>query len=317
MTSFTDIFNSSFFVCLGMIVLFCALLFLYFESKMREQNHKFTSMLSLISSMAEELNYIKAYSMNTMAQNGGQPIVQKVPFTNNMNNINDYDNLIKVSDGEDTDNDSSQSESDSESDVESSDSDSESESESDSQKNKNIKHLKLTSTINQQNDSIVITENVDNIEILDMDGLEEEESCSEEDDMEDLDDSGDDSGDEEDEDTNDIPKLDLSNLEETDISENNMEELVFSSIVKEDPDPDQDQDQEPEVISEKITELKENDMEDLKKINIFHLEEVDGFLDYKKCSVSKLKSLVVEKGLVADATRLKKNELLKLLGVSE
>jgi hypothetical protein len=36
--------------------------------------------------------------------------------------------------------------------------------------------------------------------------------------------------------------------------------------------------------------------------------------DYKKMSLNKLRDLVCEKGLVKDASKLKKNELLKLLG---
>jgi hypothetical protein len=36
-------------------------------------------------------------------------------------------------------------------------------------------------------------------------------------------------------------------------------------------------------------------------------------MDYKKLSLNKLKSIVVEKGLVADSSKLKKHELLKLL----
>ena len=37
--------------------------------------------------------------------------------------------------------------------------------------------------------------------------------------------------------------------------------------------------------------------------------------DYKKMSLSKLKEVIVEKGIVADASKLKKNDILKLLGV--
>lgn len=43
--------------------------------------------------------------------------------------------------------------------------------------------------------------------------------------------------------------------------------------------------------------------------------ESEDSVDYKKLSLQKLKSVVVEKGLVADASKLKKHELLKLLGI--
>ena len=51
--------NSMLFIILGIFVLAIALLVVYIESKSREQNHKIGSMLSLVSSLAEELNSIK------------------------------------------------------------------------------------------------------------------------------------------------------------------------------------------------------------------------------------------------------------------
>jgi hypothetical protein len=49
-----------------------------------------------------------------------------------------------------------------------------------------------------------------------------------------------------------------------------------------------------------------------------HLEEMDDVhlhkTEYKKMSLNKLRELVVNKGLVVDSSKLKKNELLKLLG---
>ena len=59
MASLIDIFNPSFFIFLGILVLVAALLVVYFESKMREQNHKIASMLQLVSCMADEMNTIK------------------------------------------------------------------------------------------------------------------------------------------------------------------------------------------------------------------------------------------------------------------
>ena len=53
---------------------------------------------------------------------------------------------------------------------------------------------------------------------------------------------------------------------------------------------------------------------ELKTINI-NLEEHTDSLDYKKLPLPKLRSIVSEKGLSTDSNKLKKNELLKLLGV--
>ena len=60
MASFTDLLNPSFLMFLGILVLVVALLVVYFESKMREQNHKISSMVSLVSAMAEELGVVKS-----------------------------------------------------------------------------------------------------------------------------------------------------------------------------------------------------------------------------------------------------------------
>ena len=59
MPSLTDLLNPTFFLLLAILLLCSALTFVYFESKMREQNHKINSMLSLISTLAEDMNGVK------------------------------------------------------------------------------------------------------------------------------------------------------------------------------------------------------------------------------------------------------------------
>jgi hypothetical protein len=53
---------------------------------------------------------------------------------------------------------------------------------------------------------------------------------------------------------------------------------------------------------------------DLKTISITDLEDTNKKTDYKKMSITKLREIAVEKGIVSDASKLKKNDLLKLLG---
>jgi len=63
-----------------------------------------------------------------------------------------------------------------------------------------------------------------------------------------------------------------------------------------------------------IEEDNENENEDdNNNENTKSVKNVDVVLDYKKASLNKLKSLVVERGLVKDASKLKKSELLKML----
>ena len=54
---------------------------------------------------------------------------------------------------------------------------------------------------------------------------------------------------------------------------------------------------------------------DLKSISLEESSTNEFVLDYKKLPLLKLRNIVVEKGIVSDSSRLKKNELLKLLGV--
>ena len=97
-------------------------------------------------------------------------------------------------------------------------------------------------------------------------------------------------------------EVSLEDLDEMDeLSAANLEDLDDSSI-----------------SSVSIKEEKNDNIKsmDLKSINIT-LEETkpEQPLDYKKMASPKLRSIVAEKGLSSDSSKLKKNELLKLLGV--
>ena len=76
-------------LCLGMIVVVAALLVVYFESRLREQNHRLKTMLSLITTLAEDTNSLKHKQVKS--------------FYNNEISLDDE--RIEVSDGEDEDED--------------------------------------------------------------------------------------------------------------------------------------------------------------------------------------------------------------------
>ena len=262
MASLTDLFNPTFLMFLGILVLVVALLVVYFESKFREQNHKISAMLSLVSSLAEEVNgtkmIIHQLTMNPQTQ-------QQVPFFQNKEYnletkiVQNDNNLIAVSDDED-------SESDDDSYVDSDDeSVSDEDSDSDEEQPKNIKVFRLN-----------ISEDLNQI-----DGLDEEVNSVLED-------------------------LDEASLDEASLEEASLEEFDDNSSTS----------------SESIKETENNDVKkidnfmDLKSINIT-LEETktEQSVDYKKMALPKLRSVVAEKGLSSDSSKLKKNELLKLLGI--
>jgi hypothetical protein len=101
MASLNDIFHPPFLITLGIVILLIAACVAYFESKLRDQNHKIASMLSLVSSLAEEINFAK-HSLNniTMIVGGG-----KNTHSNNLISGLEANSLIQVSDGDDTDDD--------------------------------------------------------------------------------------------------------------------------------------------------------------------------------------------------------------------
>ena len=256
MPSLTDLFNPTFLMFLGILVLVVALLVVYFETKFREQNHKISSMLSLVSSLAEEVNgskmFIHQLTMNHQQQN--QQFFQQQQPANLEKRVFQNDNLILVSDDEE--------------DSESDDSDSDAASE-----------VSIDESVDDDDDdsdnSVIDIGNSNDVKVLKLNINEhKDDSSASGDDLDEMD--------------------DLEDLDE-------MDNLDDSS-----------------TSSESIKEEKNDNIKsmDLKSINIT-LEETkpEQPLDYKKMAIPKLRSIVTEKGLSSDSSKLKKNELLKLLGV--
>ena len=259
----TDLFNPTFLMFLGILLLAVALLVVYFESKFREQNHKISSMLSLVSSLAEEVNgtkmIIHQLAMNPQMQQQAQ-FFQNNNSTLERANYQNNNDLIAVSDDEDSDDESkSYVDSDDEDSV-SDDAASEvsdSESESDEKPNTDVKVFRLN-----------ISEDLNKI----------------------------------DEDSNSL-------------SENSVAESLDEASLEDLDDLDDNISTNSDSIQETDVKKIDNFM-DLKSINIT-LEETktEQSVDYKKMALPKLRSVVSEKGLSSDSSKLKKNELLKLLGV--
>jgi hypothetical protein len=256
MASLTDLFNPTFLMFLGILVLVVALLVVYFETKFREQNHKISSMLSLVSSLAEEVNGSKMFihQLTMSNQQYSQPQNQKQQQSNLEKRIVQNDNLILVSDDEE-DSESS--------DEDNSDSDAASE-------------VSIDESVDDDSD-LELGDHSNNVKVLKLNISEQKDESSA-------------SGDE----------VSLEDLEEMDDLEG-LEDLDDSS-----------------TSSVSIKEEKNDNIKsmDLKSINIT-LEETkpEQPLDYRKMALPKLRSIVAEKGLSSDSSKLKKNELLKLLGV--
>ena len=274
MASLADLFNPTFFMFLGILVLVAALLVVYFETKIREQNHKVASMLSLVSTLAEETNGIKM-GMNhlVMTSFGGsgrffQQSVQK-------DEEDDQIGKLEEEDEEDEDEDEDEDE--------------------------NKKENKLISVSDESDDSE--TESYGS----ELDSV----SDSDDDIIEELLDPNDDDVTSH----NDIKvlKLNITNdlFENNEHTKEDLEDLeVFEELDSQSVELNGDL-----VLAEEIND--ENLLTtDFKTINI-NLEDSTNneSLDYKKLSLPKLRSIVTEKGLSADSSKLKKQDLLKLLGV--
>ena len=234
--SLADLFSPSFLMYLGIMVLAIAVLVVYFESKMREQNHKIASMFSIVSTLAEDNNQLKFAVGHMVGQGGGGPVLEENirPFFMQENN-----QLIEVSDDEEESDEDEEEEEEEESEVD--DSDSDSDEEQDEEENSNVKVLKISAEKEE-----------DNMELDELDELEDDDESSLE--------------------LGEQPLLEEATLET--------------------------------IGDKKVLHI------DLEEVN-----ESEEAVDYKKLTLQKLKSVVVEKGLVADASKLKKPELLKLLGI--
>jgi hypothetical protein len=260
MASLVDLFNPTFLMFLGVLVLVVSGLVVYFESKLREQNHKMTAMLSLVSTLAEDMNGVKLgfnqLAYNQMNGNPANEIMQQTPI------VNENSKLIVVSDDEASDDDDDDSVSDDvasiieddeasviDDDYASINDNEDSESDSDDEEEKNIKVLKLN--INDIDDEITDL----NLNVTE----------------------------------------DLEDLEELN---EELEYLEDSNSVEE--------------MSEPMLPISKSDF---KTINITLEEKDPESLDYKKLNVQRLREIVVEKGLIDHASKLKKNEALKLLGI--
>jgi hypothetical protein len=148
---------------LGILMIVAALIVVYFESKMREQNHKISSMLSIVSSVAEELNSVRgainfvggSYPNTSTSQNFSTSISPSIielnssssSSSNNFETIKKMD-LIEVSDGEESEEDESDDEDDS-------DDESDDESDDDLDEDLNIEDLNIDLT-NESNDIKVL-----------------------------------------------------------------------------------------------------------------------------------------------------------------
>ena len=285
----SDILSTSFLFSIAIIIILIGGVFAYVSYRMGEQDHKLNSMIGLVSTMAEESQFFRS-KLNMLQQKLSTkdlPVVDQVQYASQMM-VGGQDELINVSDDEEDESEDESDESDESDDLE----DDESE----------------------------------DLEDDESDDLEDDES-------EDLEDKDLEDKDLEDKDLEEgrgeyIKRLNLTSAidespvkisyEEIDEDNNSFKEtnnLVFDDIA----------DFEATLEEADIQLLAEDTKDDdnfLKNVSITGLD--NGILsleeivanknDYKKMSLNKLREVVVSKGFTSDASHLKKNQILKLLG---
>jgi hypothetical protein len=288
----SELLTPTFLVFLGILLLVVSLAVVYFESKLRDQNHKIASMLSLVSTLAEDMNGVKmGLNQVAMYQMGGsvtQPKTQPLENSDRSMFLHENDNLIPVSDDDSDENtegaiddETSINDSDIDADSLSDDSDDETD-DSDDETERDVKVLRLN--IQEVSDN-----SVDEVE-----DVEEVEEVEEFDELEEVDD------------VDDFEEVDeLEEAIDEDLSVSSKTSSIYQLEMSSTENAPVEKSNNPLNLS----------VSDLKTINISLEETVPEPVDYKKLALPKLRTIVVEKGLVADATKLKKNELLKLLEV--
>ena len=277
----SDILSTSFLFSIAIIIILIGGVFAYVSYRMGEQDHKLNSMIGLVSTMAEESQFFRS-KLNMLQQKLSTkdlPVVDQVQYASQMM-VGGQDELINVSDDEEDDSDDDES---------------------------------------------------DDLEDDESDDLEDEDL--EDDESEDLEDDDLEDDESEDKDLEEgrgeyIKRLNLTSAidespvkisyEEIDEDNNSFKEtnnLVFDDIA----------DFEATLEEADIQLLAEDTKDDdnfLKNVSItgldngiLSLEEiVSNKNDYKKMSLNKLREVVVSKGFTSDASHLKKNQILKLLG---
>ena len=257
----SDLFSSSFLFSISIFIILIGSIFLYVNYRMSEQDHKISSMLGLISTMAEELQFFRSKLSRSVNNVSPADIAQFSPqFLGGK-----HEALIEVSDEEDDDDEDDEDEDDE--DDEDEDDEDEDDDDDDDDEDEDEDE-------DEQDKSNVLDLN---LEVEDLEDLE-----------------------------------DLDNLEETEKKETKSIHINENTI---------DLNQLSDSNEGNMDEFLNHDNSEIKTISLSDLGDIhfdsDGNknkLEYKKMPLNKLRDVVIEKGLAPDASKLKKQDILKLLG---
>ena len=272
--TFSDFFSTSFLFSIVIIIILTGSIFAYVNYKMAEQDHKLTSMVSLVSILANDLQFVKN-KVNIQQTYVDPNILQ---YQSQMIGGEHTSGLISVSDGEDDDNDDDdeidQDDDDNDDDEIDQDDDDDNDDDNEDEDDDNIEdtqeHIKLLNLTlandNIEHDLIVEELNTEELNADDTSNIV------------------------------DIKTIHIDNY-------NDNEDIEYTTSIENE---------------QTNTNLTNEEFSFLKNVSITDLGDNQDFLtsksEYKKLPINKLREVVVSKGIVTDASKLKKQEILKLLG---
>jgi hypothetical protein len=284
-------------IFLGVLLVFIGAVCYYFNNKLKEQNLKIDSIASVVSTMA-----MRNIQTNLTRQSNDDKFIN-LNTSNLDNEITIKPSLINVSDSDNnnsSDDDSQESSYETESDgdgdgdvdgdgyeTDASDETSGGDGSQNNNNNNNNNNNKILKhdyeSLNLNLDENIIVFKIDN------------PFCN----LEDV--------------SNNLHSLDIHEIEEIEHASQNEVNSKYENNhkieveVKEDPVIEN-----VELLNVETEQLSQNNTIDLEKDNAdILLKSVE--VDYKKMSLNKLKEIALEKGLIDETTKLKKQDLLKLL----
>lgn len=280
----SDLFSTSFLFSIAIIIILIGGIFAYVSYRMSEQDHKLTTMVNLVSILAHDLQIVKSKISSEEEKSN-------IHYSSQMMGGQDQD-LISVSDdGDETDEEEDIDDNttvDNTTDEEPSySSDQEDEHDDDHDDEHDDEHGNEDKELFQQHIKL-LNLTLANEDIVNDSPIEELNSNLEN------------SATPNNEDIKTIHLETPINFEESEITiplESNQNNTTFSG--------------------EDISFLT-NDSFTLKNVTINDLGEAEDLhaskSEYKKMSLTKLREVAISKGVVSDASKLKKNEILKMLG---
>lgn len=268
-------------IFLGVLLIFVGVVGYYFNNKLREQNLKIDSIASVVSTMAMEMRNIHGGNLNTAGNTNDKYI--NLNTSNLDNELPNKHSLINVSDSDENSSSDEDSSYESESESDGYETDGTDETLDEDDNCEVVKNENNNKILKHDYESLTIDENIIVLKIdTPLFNIEEN-----------------------------VEKLDTHDIEEIENVQPNEESHNYYDTIENEVKDDHVL-ENMEIINFDTEQLSQNNSIDLDKDNVeILLKNVE--VDYKKMTLTKLKEIALEKGLIDETTKLKKQDLLKLL----